>query len=159
MTCSGEAISHPDISTLITPTVAAPSAVTVPISPTVGPPMKRFRFSATYDLLMPKAVNAAGAHLASWGQTRSFFGKSLHTFIAAAPPGAFLQHKKPSHKSNLDRFKRVVQERREDVKATANYFGIVELFGEKERLCDDMILEMNETEEREEATKEDRNAQ
>ncbi|KAI0556720.1 rab11 family-interacting protein 1-like isoform X1 [Gracilaria domingensis] len=106
--------------------------------------LKRFRFSDTYDLFLLRSVRDADAHVPQWGETESLFDKVISTFMTLVPHRAFTCMHKPSKKTLIDRFKRLVCARREQNKVNERASGIAEEYGEKENLLDDLILEIDE---------------
>ncbi|KAI0560678.1 caldesmon isoform X1 [Gracilaria domingensis] len=118
---------------------------------------RRFRFTDTYDLFLLRAVRKEDAHVAKWGHTETAFDKVLQTFLSQVPSPVFLYTKKPSTKTLVDRFKRLIALRRSAVKQNESASGIAEVFGEKEELLDDLILEMDEKAEQLREEKEQQN--
>ena len=103
-----------------------------------------------------KAVSSANAHIAPWGRKGVLFEEAHATFIRTAPRIVLGEKEPPSQKSLEDRLKVILCKRREDVKRTAWLSGIVEVYGEKETLADDLILGIDEHAEEERAAKDDK---
>lgn len=121
---------------------------TVTSAPTTAVPRgRRFRFIESYDFFLLRAVCSVDVHLAGRGQSEGLYQKVHERFMDMVPAVVFRHMRKPSCKTLVDRFKRLVGQRREVVKRTARESGIIERYGEKEVLMDDLIQEMDEKEE------------
>ena len=103
-----------------------------------------------------KAVSSANAHIAPWGRKGVLFEEAHATFIRTAPRIVLGEKEPPSQKSLEDRLKVILCKRREDVKRTAGLSGIVEVYGEKETLADDLILGIDEHTGEERAAKDEK---
>ena len=124
--------------------------------PAIGKKLKRFRFLETYDVFLLRAVRVSDAHIPEHGQTDALYGKVLTAFMEQVPAVVFTNMHRPSKKTLSDRFKRLVQQRRQAVKVNLAASGIIEPHGDKEVLLDDLILEIDEKEEASRAEKDER---
>jgi len=109
--------------------------------------LKRFSYTAAWDLLLLKAVATSGAHIAAHGQTTARYQEAVSLFLQAAPTGSLKDVVSPTWKSLRDRFKKITTDRREENKANAGASGIIEVRGEREVLLDDLLHGMGEHEE------------
>ncbi|CAN8065886.1 unnamed protein product [Agarophyton chilense] len=107
------------------------------------PKRKGFRFIKAYDMVLLRAVRLAGAHIAEHGQSDRLYQEVHKTFMEHVTYVVFKQMQEPSFKTLVDRFKRVVAQRREYVKVTSRASGITEKYGEKKILVDYPINEMD----------------
>ena len=126
------------------------------IDGTVRGTLKRFRFSGNCDLFLLRAVRANDAHIPARGKVNSLYVKVLNLFLKLSSAEILESTHKPYTKTLIDRFKRLVQQRRNDVKRTAKASGIHEAHGEKEVLLDDLIAEIYERDEMKRAEQEQR---
>ncbi|PXF41520.1 hypothetical protein BWQ96_08776 [Gracilariopsis chorda] len=130
---------------------AASDAVCVPRSTPSLAKKKRIRFTEAWDLLLLKAVTASDAHVAPHGKTGKRFEQALKLFLDAAPSSQLVDITRPVPKTLRDRFTTIVEKRRVEVRGTAAASGIVEKRGQREELLDDVILAMDEEQERKNA--------
>ncbi|PXF49215.1 hypothetical protein BWQ96_01004 [Gracilariopsis chorda] len=142
---SPESVPNPPVPA----TIQTPSTVTS--TPTTTPKTtkkKRIRFSAAWDLFLLKAISAVDAHTAPHGETQPRFEEALQIFLAAVPESWLATVTATSWKTLNDRFKKIISEHRKAVNCNAVASGIIEVRGERETLLDDLILEIDEFEER-----------
>ena len=129
----------------------------VALSPLPSAPIsngtKRFRFTSQFDLGVLKPVMAVGAHLAPWGKTQSFFEETFKAFAISAEFRATKGLALPTRKTLSDRFRKLAADREADNSRTIAVSGIVEVYGDKQQLLDDMLLEMKEKSEGERVEK------
>ena len=124
---------------------ADPSASLLTVTPSpAATKLKGVRFADAADILLLKSISCSSAHLAAWGKKGALFEEVHKQFLGAAPAGVLAGRDRPSQKTLEDRFKTIVSRRRKAVKENAAASGIVEVYGEKETLLDDIILEMDE---------------
>lgn len=109
--------------------------------------LKKFTFSKETKYLLLQAVRQHDAHRAPHGSKDEYFTKVLHTVIANLPPRMWETVQKPKMKTMRDKLRAVMAERRETNKRNANSSGIAEEVGPAEQLLDDMLLEVQESEE------------
>lgn len=88
------------------------------------------------------------AHLAPHGATQARFEEALALFLSSAPSGGLQNVCAPSWKTLNDRFKKVISDHRLAVRNNAAASGIIEVRGEREQLLDDIVLAMDEWEEK-----------
>ena len=117
---------------------------------------RRIRFSSTWDILLLKAATAVDAHFAPHGEAQSRFEEALSPFKASLPNGSLDTVGAPTWKTLNDRFKKILSDHREAVKANAAASGIIEVRGERETLLDDVALEVDEWEEAKRAERDER---
>lgn len=103
-----------------------------------------------------KTASCAGTHTAPWGRKGALFEEAHASFLRTAPRSVVGGKEPPSQKSLEGRSKAVVVKWRKEVKRTAGASRIVEVDGERETVLEDLILEINEHMEQEDADKEDR---
>ena len=130
------------------------SVDTSPLTPTTvlaaNAKLKRFRFIEPYDLSLLKVVRCINAQIPESGKAESLYDEVQKLFLHEVPDAVFLHSQKPSAKTLVDRFKRLVARRRENVKRSSAGSGIIEVHGEKEVLLDDLIGEIDEKRNRQE---------
>ena len=114
---------------------------------------KRYRFTDAADIVLLKAVSGCNAHKAPWGRKGTLFEEAYATFLRIASPVVLDNKGPPTQKGLEDRFRMITTRRRAEVKRTAVASGIVEVYGEREVLLDDLILEMDEHFEQDRAEK------
>lgn len=114
------------------------------------------RFSTSWDVLLLKAVCGVDAHVPPYGQTQARFEEALAIFIGSVPEEGLLNVFPPTWKTLNDRFKKVVADHRVAVTQNAVASGIIEVRGEREVLLDDIILEMDEAEEKRRSERDER---
>ena len=85
---------------------------------------------------------AVGAHLAPWSKTQCFFEKTFDAFVVSAEFGANEGFALPTWKTLSERFRKLTADRKIENSHTAGASGIVEVYGEKQRLLDDILMEM-----------------
>ena len=109
----------------------------------VIPKLRRFNFTAQYDLDLLKAIRGTDAHIFQRGKTEALYHEVLTSFLSLIPPAVFDSTKKPSPKTLKDRFKLFCVQHRSNDSKNRNASGIAEDHGEKEILLDDLIQEMD----------------
>jgi len=131
-------------------------AVTAPAHGPGSARKKRTRFSAAWDVLLLKAVTAVDAHIAPHGEAQARFEEALTIFLSSGPPGGFDAVCTPTWKTLSDRFKKVLCDHRQAVRNNAVASGIIEVRGERETLLDDVVLEVDELDEKRRTERDER---
>jgi len=131
-------------------------AVTAPAHGPGSARKKRIRFSAAWDVLLLKAVTAVDAHIAPHGEAQARFEEALTIFLSSGPPGGFDAICTPTWKTLSDRFKKVLCDHRQAVRNNAVASGIIEVRGERETLLDDVVLEVDELDEKRRTERDER---
>ena len=90
--------------------------------------LKRFRFSGNCDYFLLRAVGAIDAHSPVRGKANSLYVKVLNLSLKLSSAEILESTNKPSTKTLIDRFKLLVQQRRNDVKRKAKVSSIHEVF-------------------------------
>ncbi|PXF39883.1 hypothetical protein BWQ96_10406 [Gracilariopsis chorda] len=106
------------------------------------------RFSSASDLLLLKPVTALDAHVAPHGRIQFRFEEAMDIFISSAPARAFNTVFTMTWKTLIDQFKKILCEHRAATNKNAVSSGIIEVQGERETLLDDVILEVDEWDEK-----------
>ena len=70
-------------------------------------------------------------------------------FMSTVPAALLIDREPPTQKGVEDRFQMIISKRLAEVKMTAAASGILEVYGEKEILQEDIILEIDEHSEQE----------
>eukprot|EP00171_Calliarthron_tuberculosum_P021992 IDg21992t1 len=125
-----------------------PSAPAPPF--TLAPLTAHTPLATTTSLL---ASLTAGAHLAEWGKTQELFVKTHGLFTSAPQFKALGGAARPSWKTLADCFKKLVADRKTADRRNSQASGIAEKHGELEQLLDDVIQQVNEKHEGEQAVK------
>ena len=99
-------------------------------------------------MLLLKAVISVDAHLAPHGATQRRYEEALALFVSSSSSGGLQNVCAPTWKTLNDRFKKVVSDHRLAVRNNAVASGIIEVRGEREDLLDDIVLAMDEWEEK-----------
>lgn len=107
---------------------------------------KRLRFTATWNILMFKAVSQAGAHTAPHDESPTRFKEACSMFAEAASSGSLQSFLSVIWKSISDGFKKVFVDHRDEQKRNVVAYGLVEMRGEREELPNDFALDVNEHE-------------
>lgn len=139
-----------------TPTATQPTTPT-PTNATSTPgrrKLKRFTYIPSYDDALLKCVRQLDAHKAEYGQKEKAFETVQEKFLTAIPANVFEAYERPSVKSLRDRFIRLVERRRDTVRASEMESGNKEVLTDVDVLLDDLILEMDEWREELRAEKE-----
>ncbi|PXF44493.1 hypothetical protein BWQ96_05765 [Gracilariopsis chorda] len=106
------------------------------------------RFSAALDLVLLKSVTAFDAHVPPDRGIQSRFEEAMDIFISSAPTKAFDNACAPTWKTLSDLFKKILCEHHTAVKSNAVASGIIEVRGERKTLPDDVMLEVDEWDEK-----------
>lgn len=120
--------------------------------------LKRFNYIVAYDELLCKCVREHDAHKAGHGKKIEAFEAVRCSFINNISPRVFLSHEKPSAKSVRDRYIRLEERRRDEVRENAAMSGNLETTTDLDLLLDDLILEKDECEESRRAERDEQNA-
>ena len=123
-------------------------------TPTPQNGTRRFRFTGQLDLGLSKSVMTVGAHSAPWGKTQCFFEKKFEALVVSAEFRATEGLGLPTWKTLSDRFRKLTADRKIENSHTAGASGIVEVYGERQQLLDDILLEIKEIGEEDRAEKE-----
>lgn len=107
-------------------------------------------------MLLLKAVCGVDGHVPPHGETQARFEKALPIFVASLPAGALAHIIPPTWKTLNDRFKKVVADHRLAASRNAVASGILEVRGEREVLLDDVVLEIDDVEEKRRAERNER---
>lgn len=86
-------------------------------------------FTAGLDISLLQSVTMCEAHLASHGKAQTGFMEALQYFLKSVPAETFAKIQEPMWKSIYNRFKKLVSDNREPVKATPTVSGIIEVRG------------------------------
>ena len=113
------------------------------------------RFSISLDVILLKSVLSVDAHLSAHGETKANFEEVLKLFEAGAPNGMFNRVSSPTWKSVNDRYKKLISDHRTAVKRNINASGIIEVRGEREVLLDDIVLAVDENDEKRRAERDE----
>lgn len=108
---------------------------------------RRYRFDKSADLTLVKCVSLEGAHIAKWGQTDAMFENVYRTFYERTADSLFEASTKPTKKTLIDRYRRLMQKRKETVARNEASTGIAEGTTEADEIIDDMLLQCKEMEE------------
>lgn len=110
-------------------------------------PKRRYRFDSKADLVLLKCVVSCGAHTAKWGRQDTLFDNVFEKFYETMQSEDFSGLLRPPKKTMMDRYKRLLQKRRSTNATNSAMSGIAEEVTETGQLVDDIIFEVDETEE------------
>ena len=89
---------------------------------------------------------AVGAQVVPWGKSQSYFEKTHAAFLTSAEYTASMSMSSTnlSIKTLSERFRKLIADRKAVNAHTSTSSGIAEVFGLKEQLLENMMLEMRE---------------
>lgn len=109
---------------------------------------RRYRFDRSADVVLLRCVSDAGAHVCKWGQTDALFDGVLKSFYENNAATSFESTIKPTKKTLIDRYRRLMQKRKETVAMNIASSGIAEMNDEADDIMDDLIVQVQDMEER-----------
>lgn len=105
------------------------------------------RFTGSLDLKLLKLVMVTDAHFSRHGEAKSKFSEALVVFIRNISP-PLSNTARPTWNSINDRFKKLLSDHRTAVTRNLTASGIIEVRGERELLLDDIMLAVDEFDEK-----------
>lgn len=109
--------------------------------------LRRFSFCSTSRMTLLQCVREFEAHLADHGKKDGAFQNVLDRFIGLTPPVRWRRMQKPKLKTVRDKFRSMLQIRKEEVKAYESASGVSEPVTEENKLLDEFLFEIKEKEE------------
>ncbi|PXF49565.1 hypothetical protein BWQ96_00635 [Gracilariopsis chorda] len=109
---------------------------------------KRIHFSAGCYVLLVKAIKALDAHIAPHDEAQARLEEALALFFSPTSSGGLAVVCTPTWKTLSDRLKKVISSHRLAVGNNAVASGIIEEWGETGTLLDDIMLAIDEVDDR-----------